>query len=175
MFVAGEDNEQVEQLRAEITRRFVWPNDIVSIRSLDDETDNPNDAVHTVMRSICMQRSVSLLLMMVLLVHAFLGCCAHHTDACGRGGADCPETVNASPCGTGAQPHHHVCEGDTCVFVRAANTISPAFLQGEELALGVPVPVVDLCAKVSLSVELDRVSSLREKVQLHILHQILLI
>ncbi len=88
-----------------------------------------------------MQSAVSQIMIIVLLVHAALGCCWHHAHECVSGCCDLPTAVvTACPCeshqhaerSASHEPlddgmhsegdnHHreHDCDGDHCTFVRS--------------------------------------------------------
>lgn len=134
-----------------------------------------------------LRASVSALTVALLLVHAVLGCCAHHEHACGQthgqlaliGEHVCADPIHEHPAVThGRSCHHHEgpddCLGSKCDLGRP---------QDEQVGKSA-ILVADLTGAVSEAAQgtmggrLDRAPGANDvwlPVRLHLVHQVLLI
>ncbi len=129
-----------------------------------------------------MNRTVTLLLAIVVLAHSLAGCCCHHAHAAELGGpATCSSHEHChehghSDDGTDSEAPAKSCNEGSCVFVRGDS------VQSVELNL---VLALDGCAATADEVGLDNLriarcahgdsQHLAPHTRLHLLHQILLI
>ena len=129
-----------------------------------------------------MNRTVTLLLAIVVLAHSLAGCCCHHAHAAEAG---VPATCTAhehchehgdSDNGTDSEHPASTCNEGSCVFVRGEG--SPSIDMAVALAL-------DGCVATVSEISLDNLritraaypdsQDLAPHTRLHLLHQILLI
>lgn len=129
-----------------------------------------------------MNRSIALLLTLVLLAHSLAGCCSHHAHAAGSEVADqCCETHehghehdgDANREGDHGDPSKH-CDEGSCTFLReAASTVDFGLLFAQCSAI-----LAEHKAEPSLNfAEVPRfdAETVGPPTRLHLFHQILLI
>ena len=129
-----------------------------------------------------MNRTVTLLLAIVVLAHSLAGCCCHHAHAAEAG---VPATCTAhehchdhgdSEEGTDSDRPAKTCDEGSCVFVRGDGSVSIDM----SVALALNGCVAILCENSLEDLRVSRAAypdsqDLTPHTRLHLLHQILLI
>lgn len=132
-----------------------------------------------------MNRPITILLSLVVLAHALLGCCCHHVHAVEMGGA---AACNGHDHGHHKHGHDHShsskgdkcpskpCDEESCVFIRGDVVNSVAL--HDSVAICTSFVTIDNLDQESLRIAGCAhlvVDDLRPPTRLHLLHQILLI
>jgi hypothetical protein len=128
-----------------------------------------------------MKHALSTATAIVVLLHALLGCCAHHAHACVEAGKTrvehaCHTHDHGAPEPAGDHGgHNHNCDGNACVYVRAEKAHVSAELASSPLHFAGLTEQRPTPAGTESWVHVVGLHEFSSPLRLHLLHQVLLI